>query len=134
MLAHLCAPDCAAPGAPALVCLAESRDAIAWAKPKLGLYNFSGSTDNNILIGAEGCSVFLDPVRPGVPESEHWKMVCSNGEGTRGPTTAPQRGAEHERQGPFQRTDRHPYLFDGELLEENGGVVSDTDSRLGFSC
>jgi len=55
-----------------------------WVKPKLGLYNFSGSRDNNILIGAEGCSVFLDPVRPGVPESEHWKMVCSNGEGTRG--------------------------------------------------
>ena len=52
-----------------------------------------------------------------------------NGEGTRGPTTAPQRGAEHERQGPFQRTDRHPHLFDGELLEEIGGVVSDTDSR-----
>ena len=55
-----------------------------WVKPKLGLYNFSGSRDNNILIGAEGCSVFLDPVRPGVPEAEHWKIVCSNGEGTRG--------------------------------------------------
>ena len=78
-------PDCVeASRSPQRVCLAESRDGITWTKPRLGLYNFSGSTDNNILIGAEGCSVFLDPVRPGVPESEHWKMVCSNGEGTRG--------------------------------------------------
>ena len=72
-------PDCVeASRSPQRVCLAESRDGITWTKPRLGLYNFSGSTDNNILIGAEGCSVFLDPVRPGVPESEHWKMVCSN--------------------------------------------------------
>lgn len=79
------ASDCvAAPHAPALVCLAESHDGISWVKPSLGLYNFSGSTDNNILIGAEGCSVFIDPVRPGVPAAEQWKMVCSNGEGARG--------------------------------------------------
>ncbi len=67
--------------APRRVCVAESQDGIAWSKPALGLYNWSGSIENNIVVAAEGCSVFVDPPRPGtpvVPESERFKMVCSN--------------------------------------------------------
>lgn len=31
-------------------CYAESRDGITWTKPKLGLYEFNGSKDNNIVL------------------------------------------------------------------------------------
>ena len=71
--------------APQRVCLAESKDGLTWTKPLLGLYNFNGSTANNILFGGEGCTPFLEsPSRTDVPESQQWKAVCSNGEGTRG--------------------------------------------------
>lgn len=45
------------------VCYAESIDGKSWIKPKLGLVNFLGSTDNNILRPeeAELPNVFLDP-------------------------------------------------------------------------
>jgi hypothetical protein len=52
-------------------CYAESRDGINWTKPKLGLFEYQGSTNNNILfrqIGpsgghsrVHGTSVFIDP-------------------------------------------------------------------------
>jgi hypothetical protein len=65
--------------APPRVCLAESTDGLKWTKPLLGVFERNGSTHNNILLGAEGCSVFID-TRPAVLESARWKMVCSNGE------------------------------------------------------
>lgn len=52
-------------------CYAESTDAIHWTKPNLGLFNYQGSTNNNILfrrIGpptahsrVHGSGVFVDP-------------------------------------------------------------------------
>ena len=55
-------------------CYAESMDGIRWVKPKLGLFNYHGSTSNNILFreigppGAysrvHGAGVFLDPTAP----------------------------------------------------------------------
>lgn len=52
-------------------CYAESLDGIRWVKPNLGLFNYHGSTNNNILFremgppGAysrvHGAGVFLDP-------------------------------------------------------------------------
>ncbi|MFM2093183.1 MAG: hypothetical protein RIS70_307 [Planctomycetota bacterium] len=55
-------------------CYAESRDGIHWTKPKLGLYSYRGSTQNNILfrqIGegthrsrVHGNCVFIDPSAP----------------------------------------------------------------------
>ena len=71
-------------GAPQRVCLAESHDGEKWVKPLLGLYTFNGSKQNNILVGAEGCTPFIEPPSHAVPASERWKMVCSNGEGTPG--------------------------------------------------
>ena len=35
---------------PETTCYAESRDGITWTKPKLGLYEFNGSKDNNIVL------------------------------------------------------------------------------------
>jgi len=44
------------------ICYAESKDAIHWVKPKLGLVDFKGSKDNNILFYCAGPgNVFLDP-------------------------------------------------------------------------
>ncbi len=63
-------------------CYAESRDGIQWTKPNLGLFEYQGSTDTNILfrmIGPEGAHsrvhgacVFKDP---GAPQPERYKGV-----------------------------------------------------------
>lgn len=43
------------------VCYAESKDGINWTKPNLGLVEFNGNKNNNILMRyAHGTSVFLD--------------------------------------------------------------------------
>jgi hypothetical protein len=49
------------------LCLAESRDGLAWTKPRLGVYGRNGSTANNILIDMQtgGHSVFRD-TKPGI--------------------------------------------------------------------
>lgn len=59
------------------ICLATSADGKNWIKPKLGLYNRSGSTANNILLEDSGNGVFLD-LNPKTPSAQKWKMVCSN--------------------------------------------------------
>ncbi len=55
------------------VCYAESTDGIHWEKPNLGLIEFNGSKDNNIVlghgaggvrIGQDGGLVFIDPKAP----------------------------------------------------------------------
>lgn len=43
---------------PQLTCYAESHDGIVWTKPQLGLYDFNGSKDNNIVWMGEGCHNF----------------------------------------------------------------------------
>ena len=61
-----------------MTCYAESRDGITWTKPVLGLHEFKGSRENNIvMIGHPYChnvSVLLDD-RPGVPPAERYKAV-----------------------------------------------------------
>jgi hypothetical protein len=44
------------------VCYAESRDGIAWTKPDLGLVEFEGSKNNNLVArGPHGAGVYFDP-------------------------------------------------------------------------
>lgn len=43
---------------PEVTCYAESRDGINWEKPKLGLFEFAGSKDNNIVHTESGCHNF----------------------------------------------------------------------------
>lgn len=63
-----------------VTCYAESRDGIQWIKPKLGLHEFRGSRDNNIILGPDprrvshNFSPFLDQ-RPGVSPAERFKAV-----------------------------------------------------------
>ena len=48
-------------------CYAESRDGIKWEKPQLGLFEFDGSKQNNIIwAGPEGCHNFT-PFKDGNP-------------------------------------------------------------------
>lgn len=56
------------------VCLATSENGVTWERPRLGIIEFDGSTDNNIVFEAGGeAVVFLDP--HGKPE-ERFKMIC----------------------------------------------------------
>lgn len=52
-------------------CYFESMDGRAWLKPNLGLVEFDGNKDNN-LIPPGGCSVFKDP---SAPPGERYKSV-----------------------------------------------------------
>ncbi|MBI84826.1 MAG: hypothetical protein CMJ81_16660, partial [Planctomycetaceae bacterium] len=49
--------------ADSVLCFASSRDGIHWHKPALGMYEFRGTKNNNIVVPHSGlaCGVFLDP-------------------------------------------------------------------------
>ncbi|GBC83552.1 hypothetical protein HRbin10_02702 [bacterium HR10] len=57
----------------AKICYAESTDGRRWIKPKLGLIEYKGSRENNIvLLGAHGATIFKDP---SAPPSERYKLL-----------------------------------------------------------
>ncbi len=61
------------PGFRFTICYAESRDAIHWTKPELGLIELDGSKANNVVLLENQVLVpFLD-TRPGVPAHERYK-------------------------------------------------------------
>lgn len=68
------------------VCYAESDDAITWVRPNLGMIDFHGSKENNIILdveavkafdfnGFDNLSVFYDE-NPECPADEKYKMTC----------------------------------------------------------
>jgi hypothetical protein len=69
-------------GSTSYFCYAESRDGVTWVKPKLGLVEFEGSKENNILLApapredpwTQSISPFID-TRPGVPANEKYKAI-----------------------------------------------------------
>jgi hypothetical protein len=71
------------PEHPNFTCYAESRDGITWTKPSLGIYDFHGSRDNNIVHSGEASEnfgPFLDG-NPNAPASERYKAVGGGGKG-----------------------------------------------------
>lgn len=59
-------------------CYAESTDGIHWERPHIGLHEFEGSTDNNIVVVgsiAHNFSPFLD-TNPNCPPDEKYKAVA----------------------------------------------------------
>jgi hypothetical protein len=56
------------------LCYATSTDGVAWEKPELGLVDYRGSKENNILLhaGVVGATVFVDER---APANEHYKMA-----------------------------------------------------------
>ncbi|MDE2927204.1 MAG: hypothetical protein OXT71_12465 [Acidobacteriota bacterium] len=64
-----------------VACYAESRDGIHWTRPSLGLIEFEGSKDNNIVwsgkrAGGHNFSPFKDG-NPDAPDSQRYKAVGS---------------------------------------------------------
>jgi len=49
-----------------LTCYAESDDGVVWTKPNLGIFEFNGNTNNNIVWDFHGASVFRDNEEPDV--------------------------------------------------------------------
>jgi hypothetical protein len=65
------------------VAYAESRDGLHWVKPRLGLCDYAGSTDNNLILDRatalfDNFAVFKDP-NPACPADELYKGVGSDG-------------------------------------------------------
>lgn len=64
------------------VCYAESTDGIHWVKPNLGIYEWDGSPDNNILFGPktlphlDNFMVFRDD-NPACPPEKRYKAILS---------------------------------------------------------
>ncbi|MBC8354559.1 MAG: hypothetical protein H8E66_21395 [Planctomycetes bacterium] len=60
-----------------LVCYAESKDGIHWTKPNLGLVEFEGSKENNIVWGGAGghCFTPFKDTNPNCPPEERYKAL-----------------------------------------------------------
>lgn len=71
---------------PERICYAESCDGKVWEKPSLGLFEFRGSRENNIIwmedeisrFGVSGFSVFKDE-NPACPEEHRYKAIAEAG-------------------------------------------------------
>ncbi|MBN2296258.1 MAG: hypothetical protein JXM70_27760 [Pirellulales bacterium] len=64
---------------PLFTCYAESKDGIRWVKPRLGIHEFDGSKDNNIIhVGpaAHAFSPFKDSNPNCVPEAKYKAIAC----------------------------------------------------------
>lgn len=69
-------------GAKEVTCYAESRDGIAWVKPRLGLFEVCGTRSNNVVLAdlppfSGNFAPFLD-ARPGVPAAERFKALAGS--------------------------------------------------------
>ncbi|MBT5608583.1 MAG: hypothetical protein HN742_12945 [Lentisphaerae bacterium] len=61
-------------------CYAESTDGVHWERPVLGLYEFRGSRENNILFGTELADTNLAPFKdpnPDVRDTERYKAIAA---------------------------------------------------------
>jgi len=69
-------------GRPFVACYAESRDGLRWVKPELGLVEFNGNKNNNIICSEPGLDNFtpFKDARPDCPPAERYKAV-SGGSG-----------------------------------------------------
>ncbi len=66
-----------------VTCLLESRDGIEWTRPSLGLVEFQGSTDNNIVWKgmASCCFAPFKDSNPDAPAEERYKALGNAGSG-----------------------------------------------------
>ncbi len=63
---------------PAFVCYAESRDGVRWTRPDLGLVEFQGSKENNIILEGPGTHNFVPfkDANPQCPPEARYKAVA----------------------------------------------------------
>ncbi|MDP7302070.1 MAG: hypothetical protein QGG09_03155, partial [Pirellulaceae bacterium] len=62
-----------------VTCYAKSRDGIHWARPNLGLVEFQGSTQNNIILSGEICHAFVPfkDVNPDGSDEHRYKAIVA---------------------------------------------------------
>jgi hypothetical protein len=104
-----------------LTCYAESRDGITWTKPKLGLVEFNGSKDNNIILIGAGCHNFapFKDTNPNCPPESRFKALAGRGDnGTR--KLAPSLQAWHSPDGiHWSRIREEPVITAGAFDSQN---------------
>lgn len=94
------------------VCFIESRDGIKWERPNLGLVEFNGSRENNIVWMGRGAHNFF-PFRDRNPDArpeEAYKAVASFRPAGSPPPPASSADARTQYEY-FQRSDTHPALY-----------------------
>jgi hypothetical protein len=67
---------------PQLVCYAQSKDGIHWTKPELGLFEFAGSTKNNIVwtgLGSHNFAPFKDANANCSPDAKYKALARGKG-------------------------------------------------------
>ena len=64
---------------PEFTCYAESRDGLQWEKPQLGLFEFNGSKENNIILTGTGthCFAAFKDGNPAAPPEARYKAVSA---------------------------------------------------------
>jgi hypothetical protein len=69
-------------GSPEVTCVAESEDGVHFTRPCLGLYEWQGSSDNNIVWQGAGTHNFtpLLDTNPAAPADQRFKALASDGE------------------------------------------------------
>ena len=62
-----------------VTCYAESKDGIHWTRPNLGLVEFQGSTQNNIILSGEICHAFVPfkDANPDCPDEHRYKAMVA---------------------------------------------------------
>ena len=109
------------------LCFATSRDGVHWQRPNLGLVEYGGNKDNNILIdgrkagGMHAATVFLDKQ---APAKERFKMVFARGEVLTSGEREPGRGFGYYIHGATAPDGIHWQLIPEPLFRKN----SDTQS------
>lgn len=103
---------------PEVICYAESRDGLVWTKPKLGLFEFNGSKENNIVLANVGVHThsftpFKD-ANPACPPESQYKALAADFK--RGLTAY--RSADGLRWSPMAST---PVITDGDFDSQNVG-------------
>jgi hypothetical protein len=109
------------------LCIATSRDGVHWERPNLGLVEYGGNKNNNILIdgrkagGMHAATVFLDQQ---APAKERFKMVFARGEVLTSGEREPGRGFGYYVHGATSPDGIHWQLIPEPLFRKN----SDTQS------
>jgi hypothetical protein len=98
-----------------VTCVAESEDGMTWSKPKLGLVDFNGSRENNVILAQPNFCHNFSPVldqNPAAPASQRYKALA----GTRVTGLAAFTSADGLRWERLQEMVPYPYMFDSQNL------------------
>ena len=111
-------------GYPDFTCYAESDDGFEWRRPNLGMYEFDGSTDNNIICEAgvlspQGWPIHMLFKDPQAPPEERYKSVGQHAVRYWGEELLP----------PMGRKEREEYIRQMQL---EGHDISNEQLRLQF--